>query len=227
MKIIKIFKEDRHTWVVPVYLIFYVVVFAILEQSTSDVHIIHCSLDDKIPFCEYFIIPYVMWYIFMAGSIIYFAFYCGSRTEYWQFICTAGTGLTLFLIFSFLYPNGLAIRPVLGDGNIFMQAVKLLYRIDTPTNVLPSMHVYISLVCAVALCKNQKFAESRVRVAAVQLLAGLICISTMMLKQHSVVDVLLGILLYAACYQLFYRILPQYGEQTGRAKTRVAYNRMH
>ena len=38
-------------------------------------HVIHCSLDDIIPFCEWFLLPYVFWYLFIAGSLFYFLLY--------------------------------------------------------------------------------------------------------------------------------------------------------
>jgi CDP-diacylglycerol--glycerol-3-phosphate 3-phosphatidyltransferase len=153
-------------------------------------------------------VPYVLWYFLLAATMGYFAICCKDRREYWQFVLTSGTGLTLFLVFSFIYPNGLDIRPTLTDGNIFVQAVKLLYRIDTPTNVLPSMHVFMSIACAAALCKNERFASSKRKVMSIKILAVLICLSTVMLKQHSVIDVMFGIVLYAICYQVYYRIMP-------------------
>ncbi len=46
--------------VIPValYTVFYLLCFTYLENRHVRYHIIDSSLDDKIPFCEYFIIPY-------------------------------------------------------------------------------------------------------------------------------------------------------------------------
>ena len=33
-------------------------------------HVIWCPLDDMIPFCEVFLIPYVGWYFLIAGSLL-------------------------------------------------------------------------------------------------------------------------------------------------------------
>jgi membrane-associated phospholipid phosphatase len=185
------------------------VAFEMLENRRTPVNIIHCSLDNKIPFCEYFIIPYIMWFFLLAATVAFFVFRCEDTKEYWQFMITSGTGLTTFLIFSFVFPNGINIRPALAaNGNIFIQAVKVLYRIDTPTNVLPSMHIFMTLACAVALCRNESFARNRVRVVLTDIIAVLICMSTVMLKQHSVVDVVLGLTLYAVCYEAYYKMTP-------------------
>ena len=51
------------------------VAFMLMEQSDVKIHIIHSLADDRIPFCEYFIIPYVMWYFFLIGTVIYFAIF--------------------------------------------------------------------------------------------------------------------------------------------------------
>lgn len=59
------------------------------------IHIIHSLADDRIPFCEYFIIPYVMWYFFLIGTVIYFTISCLSKKEYYQ-TGTLGAGIHLF-----------------------------------------------------------------------------------------------------------------------------------
>ena len=57
------------------YFVFYLIAFFSLEQlHRPDLHIIHCALDDYIPFCEWFIIPYCLWFLVMPGSLIYFMF---------------------------------------------------------------------------------------------------------------------------------------------------------
>ena len=87
------------------------IAFMLMEQSDVTIHIIHSLADDRIPFCEYFIIPYVMWYFFLIGTVIYFAISCPSKKEYYQYLGTLGAGMTLFLLISFVYPNGQHLRP--------------------------------------------------------------------------------------------------------------------
>ena len=41
----------------------------------SRCHVIWSPLDDLIPFCEYFVIPYVFWYFLIVASLLYFALY--------------------------------------------------------------------------------------------------------------------------------------------------------
>ena len=71
---------------IPLYGIFYMVSFMLVERSDVKIHIIHSLADDKIPFCPYFIIPYVMWYFFLIGTVVYFVLFCPGKKEYYQYL---------------------------------------------------------------------------------------------------------------------------------------------
>ena len=45
------------------YGIFYLAGFLALETRKGDFFLIDCPLDDKIPFMEIFVIPYVSWFL--------------------------------------------------------------------------------------------------------------------------------------------------------------------
>ena len=98
--------------VIPValYTVFYLLCFSYLENRHVRYHIIDSSLDDKIPFCEYFIIPYLLWFLYIAVTVGYFLFFNENTTEFWSLILNLAIGMTLFLIVSYVYPNGLNIR---------------------------------------------------------------------------------------------------------------------
>lgn len=85
----------------------------------------------------------------------------------------------------------------------FIKAVQMIYHTDTPTNVLPSIHVFNSLACCVAILKNQRKYKKSTDTACV-VLTILIIMSTMFLKQHSVVDVVLAAMMYTGCYRIIY-----------------------
>ena len=183
--------------------------FMLVERIPVETHLIHTFLDDKIPFCEYFIIPYVLWYFVVLGSVLYFALGSPGKKEYYQYMGTLGVGMTLFLIISYVYPNGQDLRPVLEGGSPFIQAVQFLYLIDTPTNIFPSMHVFNAVACCVALLNNKKCRQSRIFTAGNIIITVSIVLSTMFLKQHSVEDVVTALILNMICYQVFYRIIPE------------------
>lgn len=124
--------------------------------------------------------------------------------EYYQLMITLATGMSLFLIISLVFPNGQDLRPVLSGNSVFIQAVQFIYHTDTPTNVLPSIHVFNSLTCCMAILKNKRKYFKKTTDIVTVILTILIIMSTMLLKQHSVVDVVLASLMYTACYRVVY-----------------------
>ncbi len=197
------FKKYNHIWVAlyaPIYLIW----FFWLEQTVTDeFHLIHTTLDEKIPFIEHFIIPYLLWFAFIAVFVVYFFF--KDKKEFYQLAAFLISGMTLFLIISTVFPNGLMLRPTsFARDNIFVDLCKGLWKADTATNVFPSIHVYNSIVVATAVVKSKHLKKYRwVQISSV-ILATLIVLSTMFLKQHSVIDVIGGIVLAAIIYPFVY-----------------------
>ena len=196
--------------------------FMLMEQSDVKIHIIHSLADDKIPFCPYFIIPYVLWYFFLIGTVIYFAVSCPSKKEYYQYLGTLGVGMTLFLLISYVYPNGQQLRPDLSNaGNgVFISVVRFLYKIDTPTNIFPSMHVFNATASCVALYQNERCRKNKIFTVSQLILGVSIVLSTMFLKQHSVADVMTALILNILCYQLFYRVIPARQKRLSEVLTR-------
>lgn len=202
----KSFFDRKHIWLILVYLICYLLAFRLLEMRDMEgIPIIHTALDERIPFCEYFIVPYLLWFFYIAAAVLFFACFQKNTKEYWQLILSLGIGMTLFLIVSWCFPNGHDLRPVSFErDNIFTEMVGALYRVDTPTNILPSIHVFNSVAAAVAVDRCQALQKHWLLRKASWLLAISIVLSTMFLKQHSVVDVASGLLLYTGVFIFVY-----------------------
>lgn len=186
------------------YMIGYLVVFRFLEETvTTNFHEIHIWLDDEIPFCEYFIIPYLMWFGFVALTIVYFLFQ--DKKGYYKLITFLFTGMTIFLFVSYIYPNGHHLRPTeFARDNIFVDMVKMLYEVDTDTNVLPSIHVYNSIGCYIAISKCPKLRNRKwIQIGSFVLTISII-LATMLLKQHSVIDVVAGMVMARMIYEIVY-----------------------
>lgn len=63
--------------------------------------------------------------------------------------------MTIFLIVCTIFPNGLNLRPVtFPRENIYTDLVRMIYLVDTPTNVLPSIHVYNSIGAMAAIAHS-------------------------------------------------------------------------
>ena len=190
------------------YFLIYLPWFGYLEENvTTHFHVIHVALDDKIPFCEYFIIPYMLWFAYVAFGVAYFFF--KNKSEYYKLCAFLFTGMTIFLVISTVYPNGHYLRPTTFErDNIFVQAVQWLYSTDTPTNLFPSIHVYNSLGINMAVWHSENFKKNKpVRYGSAILCISII-LSTMFLKQHSVFDVITGIVLSVFMYTVVYAKSP-------------------
>lgn len=199
----ELLKKYKHGWVFS-YILIYMPWFLYLEKHvTKNYHVIHAAIDDEIPFIEYFIVPYLLWFVFIAVVMLYFFF--TDVEGFYKLAKLMFTGMTIFLIVSTLVPNGLHIRPAVFErDNIFVDMVRLLYRADTPTNVMPSIHVYNSLAACIAIYHSRALRKHRAICIGAYILAALIILATMFLKQHSVIDVATAIVMAHMLYQFFY-----------------------
>ncbi len=198
------FKKWCHA-LLGLYLFVYLAFFNYLESTvTTDFHIIHCALDDKIPFCEFFIIPYFIWFGFIAAACVYF--FLRSQKECVQYGLYLIIGMSIAIAIYFIYPNGLNLRPeVFVRDNFATRMVAHLYSIDTPTNVWPSLHVFNTLATMAAVFKSKTFGKYHTPVKIVtSIIAFFICISTVFLKQHSILDVVAAVILAALLYPVIY-----------------------
>ena len=167
--------------------VFYLAAYFLTEAliPTERCRVIHCFLDDLIPFCEYFVIPYVLWYFLIAGSLLYFLLYNVESFKNLQkyFLITQIAAVTVYIV----YPSRQELRPAFFvSDNLFTQAVGLLYRIDTNTGVCPSLHCAFSIAIA-SVWHKQRGIPPQCKTFII-FLAILICMSTAWIKQHSVID---------------------------------------
>lgn len=176
--------------------IIYMVLFDFVEARNVKYHVIHSQLDEWIPFCEYFVVPYLLWFIFITVTVLYFAFYVKDKREFICLMRSLCIGMALFIIISLVLPNGQKLRPKLaGEEGFFVDLVKLVYRKDTPTNIFPSIHVYNSVVCCVAVLKNEACRKRLWVTIGTVVLTILILASTVLIKQHSIIDLVGALLL--------------------------------
>ena len=181
------FQKYKHAWVF-LYGILYFPWFCYLEKAVTHNYALETSLDKQIPFIEFFIVPYLFWFVFMVVTVLYFFF--KDKNEFYRLVSFLIIGMTLFLVISTLWPNGQALRPKYFErDNIFVDMVKHLYQTDTPTNVFPSIHVYNTLGCLIAVRKSEHLKTIKWVQHVTFVTATLIILSTMFLKQHSFLDV--------------------------------------
>ena len=100
------FYKYRHAFVL-FYGFIYMPWFLWLESRANlPYHVIHVGLDDLIPFSEGFIVPYLLWFVYIAAVFVYLFFQLDKKREFYQYCIFLFTGMTLFLVVSTIYPNG-------------------------------------------------------------------------------------------------------------------------
>ncbi|MCR4704142.1 MAG: phosphoesterase [Saccharofermentans sp.] len=178
-----------------VYMVIYMPTFFWVEslEHPEGFHIIHTAFDDMIPVIEVFIIPYALWLPYLVAGMIAIAIrsrVISRKTSYMLM-----SGMTLFIIISLAYPNALELRTAIPDrDNIFMICINYLHQIDTPTDVLPSLHVYDALAVAAGL--HFAFRDKKVLIILSDILCLLITLSTVFIKQHSIIDVIAAFVIF-------------------------------
>ena len=203
-----------------VFFVLYMFAFGVLEKYQAlNYHYMFADIDRMIPFCEVFVVPYFLCFLFIPAVVVYLLF--AEENEYRYTSMMLIIGMSAFIIISAVFPTKLQLRPVIMPReNIFSDMVKMLYSIDTSTNVFPSIHVYNTVVVLWAVFKSRTrlFGKTVVRVSAA-VLSTLIVLATMFLKQHSVIDVAGAFLLFGVvrtAVVAFYRqrrLVPTFGER--------------
>ena len=173
-------------WIV--YFILYFLTESLIPPERC--HVIHCALDDLIPFHEGFVIFYCYWYVLLAGSLLWLFLYdirAFKRLQIYIMI-TQAVAMAAYI----LWPSVQNLRPAAFErDNVLTRLMAFIYNFDTPTGVCPSLHVAYSMGIASVWCRQKN--ASRAWKAFMILSAVLISISTAFVKQHSVVDIVMAI----------------------------------
>ncbi|MBQ2432880.1 MAG: phosphatase PAP2 family protein [Clostridia bacterium] len=150
-------------------------------------------LDRIIPPIPVFTYIYVISYVFWALNYILI---CRSGKEMCRRFVTAEVmGKAVCFLMFMLVPATFA-RPAAdtlsGPGAWLL---KIVYAMDEPTRLIPSIHCYASYMCVRPLASKEfrSFSPSYKLFSLV--LTILICLSTLFTRQHVIVDVFAGVLL--------------------------------
>lgn len=217
----KIIAKYGHIWTI-LYVFIYMPWFVWLEKNVKTYTLLHVKLDDMIPFCEYFIIPYLLWFAYVPAVMIYEFF--NSKKEFYKASAYLFIGMTICLMICTIWPNGQDLRINIINDNICSDIVRMIYTADTNTNVFPSIHVFNSIGVFIILCKSERLKDLYLVKVPAFILTVLIILSTMFLKQHSVLDVIGGIGLSIVMYLFVYGI--DYAKAFARIKeVRYKYER--
>ena len=181
------------------------IMFSFVERfyHVGSYYVMHCAFDDAIPFCEWFLIPYLFWFVYLIGTLVYtFFFDVPAFKRMMRFIiCT----YTITMVIYLLFPTCQNLRPeVFPRNNALTRFIGWFYTFDTNTNVCPSLHVIGSAAALFALRDGPQLRKRAWWQATSVLLALCISLSTVFMKQHSILDVLCALPVCALGWWLCY-----------------------
>lgn len=169
--------------------------------KNSDCHVIECALDSVIPFCEVFVIFYVLWYFLLVFSLVWFGI--RDREDFRKLLIFLTACQLVAIVIFVVYPSKQLLRPeAIPRNDPLSRLVALIYSVDTNTNVCPSLHAAFSMAMISVWSKDK--VSPRLLCTSMIVLCALAAVSTVFVKQHSVVDILVAAIICVAIEAVIY-----------------------
>ncbi|MBG9616683.1 phosphatase PAP2 family protein [Bacillus cereus] len=169
--------------------------YDVLNKSTVHAVNVTTVVDEWIPFVKVFVIPYLLWFPYLYGTLIYYCF--ANRKQYYTILSIVILGkLACFSVYYFWQTT--VPRPAVVGTDVFSELVRYIYSIDHPVNCFPSIHVLTTFVIMLAAFKRRE--QHAFEYYIINFFGMLIILSTLFIKQHAFVDVLSGITLASILY---------------------------
>ena len=177
------------------------------------------EFDRAVPLIPEFVWFYILAFPFWAVGYILAA--QRGKDTFYRFVATDLTVHLACLILFLLIPTT-NVRPELTGNTVSEKMLRFIYEIDggtSPSNLFPSIHCYVSWLCWRGLKGASEIPKWYQRFSLV--FAGLIIISTQVLKQHYLIDALAGVCLVEMAWRFYgckcrYRGLQNFFEKWNR-----------
>ena len=176
--------------------VFQSVLFFFAKISPFTVHILKSDFDLKIPFIQQFIFFYASWYIMLF--LIPFIYNRKDPEVFKKYFIASNLSIIVAFFIYFFYPTAIV------RGNVFTKSISgfvtnIIYKIDTPAvNCFPSMHCILCFFYIFYILKA-KNTSIFVKIA-ITLWALVIVLSTLLVKQHVLLDVISAFVLSFAIF---------------------------
>lgn len=156
---------------------------------------IETAADKMIPLIPWtiaiYLLAYISWFQFYYLGIKYDK--SGNNRFFIAHII--GEGICFFTFI--LFPTTMSRVEITGSG-FFDRILSLTYSVDSPDNLLPSIHCFVSWLCFIGVRNNPDISKP-VRWSAF-IIAIAVCVSTLTVKQHVIADVFAGVALAELSY---------------------------
>lgn len=152
-------------------------------------HSVSTTLDEKIPFLSIFIIPYMVAYLqWLVGYVII----CRESKHLCYTVCYGEVISKVLTFITFVVYPTIMIRPDVNGTGFFNWLIRLIYKADSPVNLFPSIHCLESFYVFFG-CLSMKTVKPWYK-WTMGFISLLVCLSTVFIKQHVVLDIAGGLL---------------------------------
>lgn len=159
------------------------------------------AFDRSVPLLPGFIWIYILAFPFWAVSYVLAA--QRGKDMFYRFVATdLAVHLACFVVYIILPTTN--IRPEIPGNTISEKMLQFMYLIDggaSPSNLLPSIHCYVSWLSFRGLQGAKEIPKWYQYFALI--FAGLVIVSTQVLKQHYIVDAIAGVGLVEIAWHFF------------------------
>jgi membrane-associated phospholipid phosphatase len=182
---------------------------------------VNSAIDDRIPYVSWFVIFYAAWIVIPYISLLYLGL--TNRSLYWRTLIIYNAAVMVCNIIFIVYPTHMP-RPDIAGDSLFDRLVLFIYSNDRPVNCFPSIHCLTSYLLFVTMNRHRLFSIVP-RIAFSAFLWGIIA-STVLIKQHALIDVAGGIALAEITYRIVYYVLDKQRKMlvTTQSDTSVSLN---
>lgn len=158
-------------------------------------HDITSALDQQIPLVPWTVVIYFGCYLVWGFTYCLCAVQDKPARD--RFFCADTISRAVCFVFYLVLPTTLSRPEITGEG-LWNALMRLLYWVDAPDNLFPSIHCLISWFCWIGV-RNRKDVPAAYRWFCFAA-ALAVCVSTVTTKQHVLADIAGGVLLAEVSY---------------------------
>ncbi len=200
MIIKKIFRGNRYALIIPVAaLLFSTLSFGLAKLFCFWRPHVNMSIpwDAAVPFLPWTVSIYLGSFVYWYLCFVLIAM--RDREQADRFFYAHALTVSLSFLCFVLLPTTLE-RPEITGGGLWNGLMRIVYWVDTPENLFPSLHCSTAWLCWIGL-RGRKDLPRWTKLLAL-LLSLMVCVSTLTTRQHVMADVVSGVALAEADYLL-------------------------
>jgi len=164
--------------------------YEVFNNANNGVYNLVTSVDNMIPFWPGFMVPYMCWYPFMLGTMIYFCF--KDRRMFYRLLATIDIGLIVCYVFYFFFQTTVPRPTVLGD-DLASKFTMFIYKMDNPYNCFPSIHIMTCYLLMKGIWRSKM--KNPLNTFIISFMSCLIIFATLVTKQHIIADLVSAVVL--------------------------------